>query len=68
MLDGGLHLTDAASGKTYTRPKASKIVVPARVLHSATHDRYTRLIGMSVDPAQLSQPTFRRLEELNALG
>ena len=65
ILDGELHLTDAATGQTYTCPQGSKIVVPARELHSETHDGYTGLIGMSVDPAQLSQPTLRRPEELN---
>ena len=65
VLDGVLHLTDAATGKTYTCPKGSKIVVPERELHSETHAGYTGLIGMSVDPATLSQPTLRQPEELD---
>ena len=64
VLDGVLHLTDAATGKTYTCPQGSRIIVPARELHSETHAGYTGLIGMSVDPAQVSQPTLRKPEEL----
>ena len=57
VLGGVLHLTDSATGITHTCSKGSKVVVPQRELHSETHDGYQALIGVSVDPAEIRQPT-----------
>ena len=65
VLDGVVQLTDSATGITHTCDKGTKIVVPARTLHAEAHDGYRALLGLSVDPSQLRQPTQLPPEQLN---
>ena len=56
ILEGTLNVTDVETGESCSCPPGTRLVAKAGVLHREQHDGYKALIGLSVDPAKLTQP------------
>ena len=56
VLEGELTVHEAESGETCVCGPGTRIVAKAGVLHHEEHSGYKALIGLSIEPAKLSQP------------
>ena len=61
VLDGEVTLTDIDAGETCTCGKGTRVLGKAGVAHREDHQGYKALIGLSVPPAQLTQPINKPL-------
>jgi quercetin dioxygenase-like cupin family protein len=56
MLGGELTVTDSDSGEQCVLGAGDLLKAPARAVHQELHGDYKAVIGISVDPATLTQP------------
>lgn len=56
VLEGQLTVTYAETGESCVCGPGTRIVGTAGVLHHEEHEGYKALIGLSVEPAKLTQP------------
>lgn len=54
VLEGELHITDAAQERTLIAPAGSRVDVPRRTLHSEKSEGYKIIAGLTVDPSTLT--------------
>ena len=64
ILEGMLELTETDSGKTCHCTKGTRISSAAGVLHSEKTEGFKGLVGISVDPATITQPIDKPPSEL----
>jgi len=65
VLEGEITLTEAATGETCVCGPGTRITAKAGVLHREEHGEFRAVVGLSVDPATLTQPVDKppRLQE-----
>ena len=55
IIEGEFTIRDESNGSTYTCSAGTRIVVPPRSVHSELSGSANALVGLSMDPATLSQ-------------
>lgn len=56
VLSGQVTITETATGETCVLGAGGRVMAPRGILHREQTDGYRALIGLSVDPATLTQP------------
>ena len=56
VLEGELCVTEADTGESCVCRAGTRLIAKAGVLHREEHNGYKAVIGLSVDPATLTQP------------
>ncbi len=56
VLEGELTVTDATTGERCVCGPGTRILAKAGVLHREEHTGYEAVVGLSVEPAKLTQP------------
>ena len=65
LLDGGLHMTDCATGQEFDCRAGGKVIIPARCLHKEKTIGMTYVLALTVDPATLRGEINRAPAELH---
>ncbi len=59
LLSGVVRITEVISGHTYVCVRGTKLVLPARTVHTETSPGMSYVMGLSVDPETLAPPINR---------